>query len=125
MVLSNGSGWLRIELFPFADPGTMSTPPCGDASKVLRFLGDNATLLLMKMLLRAIVFLAMLFVVLYVGVNNTHSIEFSFPLLLTKKIQATAAIVYFAVFAVGVVAGLALGSSGGKNKPRSEGKKPA
>jgi uncharacterized membrane protein YciS (DUF1049 family) len=82
-------------------------------------------LLLMKMLLRAIVFLAMLFVVLYVGVNNTHSIEFSFPLLLTKKIQATAAIVYFAVFAVGVVAGLALGSSGGKNKPRSEGKKPA
>jgi len=77
----------------------------------------------MKMLFRAIVFLAMLFVVLYIGINNTHPIEFFFPLLLAKKIQATAAIVYFAVFAVGVVAGLALGSSGEKTKPAPEGKR--
>jgi len=77
----------------------------------------------MKTLFRAIVFLAMLFVVLYVGINNNHPIEFSFPLLLTKKIQATAALVYFAVFAVGVVAGLAIGSRGGRNKPGSDGRK--
>jgi hypothetical protein len=78
----------------------------------------------MKTFFRAIVFLAMLFAVLYIGINNTKSIEFSFPLLLTKNVQATAAIVYFAVFAVGVVAGLALGAGGQKPKAASsEGKK--
>ncbi len=78
----------------------------------------------MKMFLRAIVFLAMLFAVLYIGINNTKSIEFSFPLLMAKPVQATAAIVYFAVFAVGVVAGLALGSGGQKKgKAAPEAKK--
>jgi hypothetical protein len=79
----------------------------------------------MKMFFRAIVFLAMLFAVLYIGINNTRSIEFSFPLLLPKPVQATAAIIYFAVFAVGVVAGIALGSGGQKPKASSEGKKKA
>ena len=80
----------------------------------------------MKTFFRAIIFLAMLFIVLYIGINNTKSIEFSFPLLLTKNVQATAAIVYFAVFAVGVVAGLALGAGGQKPKAASsEGKKKA
>jgi uncharacterized membrane protein YciS (DUF1049 family) len=77
----------------------------------------------MKMFLRTIVFLSMLFAVLYIGINNTRSIEFSFPLLLAKPVQATAAIIYFAVFAVGVVAGIALGSGGQKAKAAPEGKK--
>lgn len=79
----------------------------------------------MKMLLRAIVFLVMLFAVLYVGINNTHQISFSFPLLMKEKIQTTAAILYFAMFAVGVVAGLAIGSGGQKKKAAPDAKKKA
>jgi uncharacterized membrane protein YciS (DUF1049 family) len=77
----------------------------------------------MKMFFRAIIFLAMLFAVLYIGLNNSDSIRFSFPLLLAKPVQASAAIIYFAVFAVGVVAGLALGSGGQKAKAAPDSKK--
>jgi hypothetical protein len=69
-----------------------------------------------KMLLRAFVFLLMLFVVLYTGMHNTHRIDFYFPIVLTKKAVAPAALIFFAVFALGVLAGMALnagGTSGG------------
>jgi uncharacterized membrane protein YciS (DUF1049 family) len=77
----------------------------------------------MKTLLRAIVFLAMLFVVLYIGLNNPKTIDFYFPLIQPKPFQAPAAIVFFAVFAVGVIAGIALGSGGDKAKAAPEGKR--
>jgi hypothetical protein len=78
----------------------------------------------MKTLLRAIVFLAMLFAVLYVGINNTKPIEFSLPLVWAKDVKTDAIWIYFAMFAVGVVAGLALGAGGKKPKASSsEGKK--
>lgn len=71
-----------------------------------------------KKLFRAFVFLAMLFVVLYVGMMNTHRVDFAFPLLLEKKVTQPAALLFFAVFAIGVVAGMALGG-GGDSKPES------
>jgi hypothetical protein len=40
-----------------------------------------------------------------------------------EKIQATAAVLFFAMFAVGVVAGIALGSGGQKTKAAPESKK--
>ena len=79
----------------------------------------------MKIFFRAIVFLAMLFAVLYIGATNTHSIEFSCPILQKANFRTTAAFLYFAVFAVGVVAGIALGSGGSKSKPAAEGKRKA
>ena len=82
-----------------------------------------STLGSMKTLLRAIVFLAMLFVFLYVGINNNHQVAFSFPVMQKEKIQATAAVLFFAMFAVGVVAGIALGSGGQKTKAAPESKK--
>ena len=69
--------------------------------------------------LKSVVFLALLFVMLYVGMNNTHTIDFHFPIAgttATKPIHATAGLVYFGVFAVGVLAGTLLHSSGGKKK---------
>ena len=79
----------------------------------------------MKMFFRAIVFLAMLFAVIYVSINNTNSIRFNFPALQPKSDQP-AALIYFAMFAVGVIAGLALGAGGQKPKAAaSEGKKKA
>ncbi len=67
-----------------------------------------------KAVLKSIVFLAILFVMLYVGMNNTNEIDFSFPVASKDKIHATAALIYFGVFAVGVLAGTVLSAGGGK-----------
>ena len=80
-----------------------------------------------KVLLRSLVFLLVLFVVLYAGINNTREIEFSFPLAAPKSIREPAALIFFALFAVGVLGGTMLtagsgkggakrGSGGGKDK---------
>ncbi len=80
-----------------------------------------------KAILRTIVFLAMLFVMLYVGMNNTQVIDFHFPVIGTTDktpIRASAALIYFGVFAIGVFAGMALhtggGDSGGKKSKSSK-----
>lgn len=74
--------------------------------------------------IKSIVFLAILFVMLYVGMNNPHQIDFYFPIAGTtaqKPIHAPAAILYFGVFAVGVFAGMLLHTS--KSGKRSSGSK--
>jgi len=76
-----------------------------------------------KTLFRAIVFLLLLFVVLYVGMENKHSIDFYFPLLLEKKISQPAALLYFGMFAVGVIAGMMLNSGGDNKGGESESRK--
>ena len=71
-----------------------------------------------KVLLRSILFLIILFVVLYAGMNNTTAIEFSFPLALQKPIREPAALIYFGVFAIGVLGGTVL-TAGGSGPRRS------
>jgi uncharacterized membrane protein YciS (DUF1049 family) len=73
-----------------------------------------------KVLFKCIVFLAILFVLLYIGMNNRQAIDFYFPILLDKKWTDQAGIVYFVMFAAGVIAGalLTAGSGGkGRSKP--------
>ena len=82
----------------------------------------------MKLFLRALVFLAATFVVVYIGMTNTATIPFRFPMLFDHDIKQPAAIIYFGVFAIGVIAGLMVlggGSGGGKSEPKSssDGKK--
>lgn len=69
-----------------------------------------------KALFRSIVALAILFVMLYLGMNNTQDIPFYFPLLLKTRLIAPAGMIYFGVFAVGVIGGtiLTVGGGGGK-----------
>ncbi len=74
-----------------------------------------------KMFFRVFVFLVLLFVILYVGMENPHRIDFYFPILLEKKITQPAAIVFFAMFAIGVIAGMMLHSSGGGGSRKGEG----
>ena len=74
----------------------------------------------MKSFFRAFFFLLLLFVVLYVGMNNTQRVEFSFPLLLKTSVTPRAAILFFAAFAIGVLAGLALHTGG--MRPSAEGR---
>ena|SRR5688572_29167029 len=68
--------------------------------------------------LKSIGFLAILFVMLYVGMNNPKPIEFNFPIGTTAKdpIRAQAGLIYFGIFAVGVLAGTMLHTGGGKKK---------
>jgi len=98
-----------ISAFPIASPGA-------------KFCSGRAALLRMsfKVLLRSIVFLLILFVMLYVGMNNTESISFSFPIAFSKSIREPAALVFFGVFAVGVLGGTLLHAGGG----RKSGTKP-
>ena len=66
-----------------------------------------------KVLFRSVVFLLMLFVVLYAGLNNTHPIDFSFPIASPKDIHQPAAYIFFGMFAVGVLGVTMLTAGGG------------
>ncbi len=70
----------------------------------------------LKAVIKSIAFLAILFVMLYVGLNNTKEIDFNFPIAGTtakNPIRQAAGIIYFGMFAVGVLAGTLLHSGGG------------
>lgn len=76
---------------------------------------------MLKAVVKTIALLAILFVMLYVGMNNTHRVDFHFPVAGTTSkapIRASAGLVYFGVFAVGLLAGTILtvgsGSGGGR-----------
>ena len=76
--------------------------------------------------IKSIVFLGILFVMLYVGMNNPKPIDFNFPIAGTTAkdpIHASAALIFFGVFAAGVFAGTMLHSSGkGGSRKSSAGK---
>jgi uncharacterized integral membrane protein len=76
-----------------------------------------------KIFLRIVVFLAMLFVLLYVGMNNTQPIAFSFPMAFAKGVAEPAALIYFGIFSIGVVAGAMLNFGGGKKSSAKSEKK--
>jgi uncharacterized membrane protein YciS (DUF1049 family) len=69
-----------------------------------------------KAIFKLVVFLALLFVVLYIGVHNRQPADFNFPLLLEKKATTDAWEIYFGMFAVGVVAGAILMLGGGRSR---------
>jgi len=73
-----------------------------------------------KILLRTVVFLLLLFVILYIGMSNPQKIDFYFPLLLERRLTQPAAVLYFAMFAIGVIAGMMLHSGGASGGKRSE-----
>lgn len=80
---------------------------------------------MLKAVVKTIALLAILFVMLYVGMNNGHPIDFQFPIAGTtakSPIRAQAALIYFGVFAVGLLAGtiLTYGGGGGGKKSGSK-----
>ncbi len=75
--------------------------------------------------IKSIFFLLILFVVLYVGMNNVHEINLFFPIAGTTAktpIHSSAALIFFGMFAVGVLAGtlLTAGGGGGSGKKSKE-----
>jgi uncharacterized integral membrane protein len=76
-----------------------------------------------KAVVKTIALLVILFVMLYVGMNNTHTVDFHFPLAGTtakEPIHASAALIYFGIFAVGVLAGTILTVRDGSEKAGGE-----
>jgi hypothetical protein len=76
---------------------------------------------MLKAVVKTIALLSILFVMLYMGMNNTHGIDFRFPVAgITEKkpIHASAGLIYFGILAVGLLAGtiLSVGRSGGAKK---------
>jgi uncharacterized membrane protein YciS (DUF1049 family) len=67
-----------------------------------------------KVVFRSIIVLLILFVMLYVGMNNTQRIDFYFPIALQHRLTESAGLIYFGVFAVGFLAGTILTAGGGK-----------
>lgn len=78
-----------------------------------------------SIIFRTFAFLVILFLVVYIGMENTHQIAFRFSLLLDKPVQTSAALIFFAVFAVGVIGGTLLNagraSAGGRSGADREG----
>ena len=74
-----------------------------------------------KSFLRTFIFLVMLFVVLYAGMNNTETISFSFPIVFQRPVREAASLIFFAIFAIGVLAGTMLhGGGGGSSRGSKE-----
>ena len=72
-----------------------------------------------KTFLKTVCFLAILFAMVYMGMNNTREIDFNFPIAGTtakNPIRQPAGIIYFGVFAVGVLAGTMLHTGKGAKK---------
>ena len=69
-----------------------------------------------KVIFRSVLILIILFVMLYVGMNNRQAIEFSFPLYRDKPLIAAAGLIFFGIFAVGFLAGTTAMTAGGGKK---------
>ena len=81
---------------------------------------------MLKAVVKTIVLLAILFVMLYVGMNNTHAIDFRFPIAgFTDKapVRTSAALIYFGIFAVGLLGGTVLTVGSGKGGKKNGGGK--
>lgn len=75
-----------------------------------------------KAVLKTFALLIILFVMLYVGMNNTKEIDFNFPIAGTTAkdpVHASAGVIFFGIFAVGVIAGTMLHFGGGGKKSGS------
>ena len=66
-----------------------------------------------KALLRLLAFLAIFFVMVYVGMSNTGKITFAFPIALEHDLRAPACLIFFGIFAVGMLGGAVLTAGGG------------
>jgi len=69
-------------------------------------------------ILRTSGFLLILFLVVFVSIDNTQAVDFHFSLAFPKPVRASAAIVYFAMFAAGVIGGTLLNGGSAKEGKR-------
>jgi uncharacterized integral membrane protein len=110
---------------------TGMSPPGADALCICDFgaaalHSGQPVAAMFKAVLKTFFLLIILFVMLYVGMNNTEEIDFNFPIAGTtakEPIHTSAALIFFGVFAAGVLAGTMLHSGGGGGSKKSGGSK--
>jgi uncharacterized integral membrane protein len=70
-----------------------------------------------KLLLKVLFLMAVLLLLVLMGMNNQHRVQFYLEPILGKGIKAPAAIMYFAFFAIGVISAtiLNVGKKGGSS----------
>jgi uncharacterized integral membrane protein len=67
-----------------------------------------------KLLLKTLFFILVLLLLVLMGMNNRGTVNFTLPPLVKSVIQAPAALMYYAFFAVGVLTGTIMTAGGGK-----------
>lgn len=75
-----------------------------------------------KLLAKLVFIIVLLFLLVLIGVYNKSTVPFTLPPLLPKVVHQPAAIMYFAFFAVGVLAGAVLTTGGGRKGGGGAGK---
>jgi uncharacterized membrane protein YciS (DUF1049 family) len=75
-----------------------------------------------KAILKTLALIVIFFVMVYVGMNNAHEIDFNFPIAGTTAktpLHTSAALIFFGIFAVGLLAGTILTVGGGRDGKRA------
>ena len=67
-----------------------------------------------KLLFKTVFLIVLLLLLVLIGMHNKELVSFRLPPILTKAVKQPAAIMYFAFFAVGVLAGTVLTAGWGK-----------
>jgi uncharacterized membrane protein YciS (DUF1049 family) len=81
-----------------------------------------------KLIFKSLVILAVLALLVIMGLNNRKTVELSMPYILPRTQYHPAALMYFAFFALGFLAGAVLmagGGGGGSKKSPSSPAKPS
>ena len=67
-----------------------------------------------KLLLKTLFIILVALLLVLMGMNNHHRIDFTLPPILNRVIQQPAALMYLAFFAVGLLTGTIMTAGGGK-----------
>ena len=67
-----------------------------------------------KLLLKTLVLIVILLLLVIMGMNNRQTVDLTLPPLIEKPQKLPAAFMYFAFFAIGVLAGTIMTAGGGK-----------
>jgi len=78
-----------------------------------------------KLIFKTLVIIAVLALLVIMGLNNHEPVKLSMPHILPRFQPQPAALMYFAFFALGFLAGSVLMAGGGSKKGGSSGSKPA
>ena len=75
-----------------------------------------------KLLLRTIFLVLILLLLVIMGMNNRQTVSLWLPPILPKGLKLSAALIYFAFFAVGVLSGtlLTAGKKGGSSRGKAQ-----
>jgi uncharacterized integral membrane protein len=70
-----------------------------------------------KLLLKTLFIILVALLLVLMGMNNRHKVDFTLPPVVNRVIQQPAALMYLTFFAIGLLTGTIMTAGGGKKKP--------